>query len=103
MADDLRRMRTRRRDRRDLAGLAPNKIARQIARRIDRVVFFERRKERAPRGKARLRSWKRVHVPFSVVLLVTCSSAITPSVSVRGRVLRKHDHVSKRHGPDHSR
>jgi hypothetical protein len=71
MADDLRRIWTRRRDRRALAHLAPRKIARQIARRIDRVVFFERRKELAPRGKALLRSWKRVHVPFSVVLLVT--------------------------------
>jgi len=71
MVDDLRRMWTHRRDRRALARLAPGKIARQIARRIDRVVFFERRKELAPRGKALLRSWKRVHVPFSVVLLVT--------------------------------
>jgi Fe-S-cluster-containing hydrogenase component 2 len=71
MADDLRRMWTRRRDRRDLARRAPRRIARQIAHRIDRVVFFERRKELAPRGKALLRSWKRVHVPFSVVLLVT--------------------------------
>ena len=71
MADDLRRMWTRRRDRRALARMAPRKIARQIARRIDRVVFFERRKELAPRGKAILHSWKRVHVPFSVVLLVT--------------------------------
>jgi len=71
MADDLRRMWTRGRDRRALGRLAPSRIARQIARRIDRVVFFERRKELAPRGKSLLRSWKRVHVPFSVVLLVT--------------------------------
>jgi Fe-S-cluster-containing hydrogenase component 2 len=71
MADDLRRIWTRRRDRRALARLAPRTIARQIARRIDRVVFYERRKELAPRGKALLRSWKRVHVPFSIVLLVT--------------------------------
>jgi Fe-S-cluster-containing hydrogenase component 2 len=71
MADDLRRMWTHRRDRRVLGRLAPRAIARQIARRIDRVVFFERRKELAPRGKSLLRSWKRVHIPFSVVLLVT--------------------------------
>jgi len=71
MADDLRRMWTRRRDRRVLGRLAPRSIARQIARRIDRVVFFERRKELVPRGKALLRSWKRVHIPLSVVLLVT--------------------------------
>jgi Fe-S-cluster-containing hydrogenase component 2 len=71
MADDLRRIWTRRRDRRTLSRLAPRKIARQIAQRIDRVVLFERRGELAPRGKALLRSWKRIHVPFSVVLLVT--------------------------------
>jgi hypothetical protein len=71
LADDLRRIWTRGRDRRALARLAPRKIARQIARRIDRVVVFERRKELAPRGKALLRAWKRVHVPFSIVLLVT--------------------------------
>lgn len=33
--------------------------------------MLERRKEPAPRGKALLRSWKRVHIPFSIVLLVT--------------------------------
>jgi hypothetical protein len=71
LADDLRRRWTRRRDRRALARLAPRKIARRIARRIDRVVVLERRKELAPRGKALLRSWKRVHVPFSIVLLAT--------------------------------
>jgi hypothetical protein len=42
-----------------------------MARRNDRVMLFERRKELAPRGKALLRSWKRVHIPFSVVLLAT--------------------------------
>jgi len=71
MLDDLRRSWTRRRDRRALRKLAPRKIAKQIARRIDRVVFFERRKELAPRSKAILKSWKRVHIPFSLVMLVT--------------------------------
>jgi Fe-S-cluster-containing hydrogenase component 2 len=71
MVDDLRRMWTRRRDRRALRKLAPRKIANKIARRIDRVVFFERRKELAPRSKALLKSWKRVHIPFSLVMLVT--------------------------------
>ncbi|MBP6628401.1 MAG: 4Fe-4S binding protein [Kofleriaceae bacterium] len=71
LIDDLRRMWTRRRDRRALARLTTRKLARQLALRIDRVVFYERRKELAPRGKALLRSWKRVHIPFSVVLLFT--------------------------------
>jgi Fe-S-cluster-containing hydrogenase component 2 len=71
MFDDLRRIWTRGRDRRALRRMAPRAIARQIARRIDRVVFFERRKELAPRSKVLLKSWKQVHIPFSVVLLVT--------------------------------
>lgn len=71
LADDLRRGWALRRYRRALRQLAPRPIARQIARRIDRVVFYERRKELAPRGKALLRSWKKVHIPFSLVLLVT--------------------------------
>jgi Fe-S-cluster-containing hydrogenase component 2 len=71
LADDVQRMWMRGRHRRVLARLAPRAVARQIARRLDRVVVFERRKELAPRGKALLRSWKRVHIPFSILLLVT--------------------------------
>lgn len=69
--DDLRRIWTRGRDRRALRQLAPRRIARRIARRVDRVVFLERRQELAPRSKALLKAWKRVHIPFSVLLLVT--------------------------------
>lgn len=71
VVDDLRRMWSRRRDRRALRRLAPRRIARAITGHVDRVVFYERRKELAPRGKALLKAWKRVHIPFSVVLLVT--------------------------------
>lgn len=71
LVDDLRRMYTRRRDRRVLRGLSTRKLARQLAARIDRVVFYERRKELAPRSKALLKSWKRVHIPFSIVMFVT--------------------------------
>ena len=42
-----------------------------MARRIDRVVFCERRLQLAPRSKTLLRAWKRVHIPFSMVLLIT--------------------------------
>jgi len=69
--DDLRRRFVRFGYRRRLRRVAPRPIARKIAARIDRVVHYERRKELAPRGKALLRSWKKVHIPFSVVLLVT--------------------------------
>ncbi|HTR55827.1 MAG TPA: 4Fe-4S dicluster domain-containing protein [Kofleriaceae bacterium] len=76
MFDDLRHYVRRWSYRRRLRKLAPRRIARQIARRIDRVVFFERRRDLAPRAKALLRSWKKVHVPFSVVLLVTMTAHI---------------------------
>jgi hypothetical protein len=69
--DELRRGWAQRGYRRALRKLAPRKIANPIARRIDRVVLFERRKELAPRSQTLLRSWKKVHVPFSIVLLVT--------------------------------
>jgi hypothetical protein len=82
MGDDLRRIWSRRRDRRALVRLSDRHTARQLARRIDRVVFYERRKELAPRGKALLRSWKRVHIPFSLVLLVTMLLHITIALGV---------------------
>jgi hypothetical protein len=71
LLDDARRLVARGRDRRRLRRFVPGKLARELARRIDRVVRFERRNKLAPRSKALLKSWKRVHVPFSVALLVT--------------------------------
>jgi len=35
------------------------------------VVFCERRNQLAPRTKTLLKAWKRVHIPFSMLLLVT--------------------------------
>ena len=69
--DDVRHWWMRGVYRRRLRAAAPPHVARELAKRLDRVVFYERRKELAPRGKALLRSWKKVHIPFSVVLLVT--------------------------------
>jgi Fe-S-cluster-containing hydrogenase component 2 len=80
MAEDLRRISASRRHRRLLRHFVPPRIARQIAWRIDRVVVFERRKELAPRAAALLRSWKRVHVPFSVLLLVTMLAHIATAL-----------------------
>jgi hypothetical protein len=82
IADDLRRMRSRRRDRKALSQLAPRPIARQIAAHVDRVVFYERRRELAPRGKALLKAWKRVHIPFSIVLLVTMLLHIAVALAI---------------------
>jgi Fe-S-cluster-containing hydrogenase component 2 len=69
--DDVRRIFSRARDRHALRRVASSSIARQLARRIDRIVVFERRAQLAPRSKALLKAWKRVHVPFSLLLLVT--------------------------------
>jgi Fe-S-cluster-containing hydrogenase component 2 len=71
LADDLRRWWTRGRHRRALRRLAPRAIVRQIVWRMDRVMFYERRKDLAPRSKALLKAWKRIHIPFSLALLVT--------------------------------
>lgn len=73
IADDLRRWRERRAHRTALRRVAPRQIARPIVQCMDRVMFYERRKELAPRSKALLKAWKRVHIPFSVVLLLTMS------------------------------
>jgi hypothetical protein len=71
LVDDVRRIASRIRDRHRLRKLVPRNVARELAWRVDTVVRFERRTKLAPRGKALLKSWKRVHVPFSVALLVT--------------------------------
>ena len=71
LLDDLRRYWARRRLRRALRGAAPRAVIRRLVRAVDRVVFYERRKVLAPRSKALLKAWKRVHIPFSMVLLVT--------------------------------
>ncbi|MBL8627955.1 MAG: 4Fe-4S binding protein [Myxococcales bacterium] len=71
LLDDLRRYWARGRLRRALRGTAPRKVVRRLVRAVDRVVFYERRKVLAPRSKALLKAWKRVHIPFSMVLLVT--------------------------------
>ncbi len=71
MFDDIRRWWTRGTHRRAIKRLGGGKIARQVVRHMDRVIFYERRKELAPRSKALLKAWKRIHIPFSLVLLIT--------------------------------
>ncbi len=71
VVDDVRRWWSRFSHRRSLRAFTTRKIARQIVKRMDRVVFYERRKELAPRSNALLKAWKRIHIPFSIVLMVT--------------------------------
>ncbi|MEZ4402560.1 MAG: 4Fe-4S dicluster domain-containing protein [Kofleriaceae bacterium] len=69
--DDLRRYGARWKLRRALRADAPRAVVRRLVKAVDRVVFYERRKVLAPRSKALLKAWKRVHIPFSMVMLVT--------------------------------
>ena len=71
MFDDLRQMWVLGRYRRQLRKVTTRRVARRMSRHMNRIIFFERRKELAPRTQALLRSWKKIHIPFSVVLLVT--------------------------------
>jgi hypothetical protein len=71
IADDVRRWWMRGVHRRAIKRLGGGSVARQMVRHMDRVMFYERRKEIAPRSKALLKAWKRIHIPFSLVLLVT--------------------------------
>ena len=57
--------------RRRLRRVAPRAVARQAGRRLNRLFLLERRQALAPRGAAMLRGWKRIHIPFSIVLCVT--------------------------------
>ncbi len=67
---------------RDLSVTFPPRRGRPPVRAVDRVVFYERRKVLAPRSKALLKAWKRVHIPFSMVLLVTMLAHIAIALRV---------------------
>jgi Fe-S-cluster-containing hydrogenase component 2 len=82
MADDIRRWWSRGKHRRALRKYTTRRIARKIVKSMDRVVFYERRKELAPRSKALLKAWKRIHIPFSLVLLVTMVAHILIALAI---------------------
>ena len=46
----------------------PKKVAREMAQRTGRLMLFERRRVLVPRAQLLLHTWKKVHVPFSVVM-----------------------------------
>jgi hypothetical protein len=56
--------------RRALFGRAnlPRKVAREIAYRTGRLMLFERRRVLVPRAQLLLHTWKKVHVPFCLVM-----------------------------------
>lgn len=69
--DDLTRRSRARGLRRQLKRFAPRRVARELASTCDRLVMFERRASVGPRARMFLKPWKRVHVPFTFLLLVT--------------------------------
>jgi hypothetical protein len=46
----------------------PRKAAREIAYRTGRLMLFERRRVLVPRAQLLLHTWKKVHVPFSMIM-----------------------------------
>lgn len=69
MMEDLRRpgrwLRRRRRFRR---ADVPRKVGRELAQRVGRMMLIERRRVLVPRAQMLLHTWKKVHVPFSVIM-----------------------------------
>ena len=46
----------------------PRKVGRELAQRVGRMLLIERRRVLVPRAQLLLHSWKKVHVPFSVIM-----------------------------------
>ena len=49
---------------------APKPVVRQLIRRIGRMILIDRRGVLVPRAQLLLHSWKKVHVPFTVLMTV---------------------------------
>jgi hypothetical protein len=48
---------------------APRAAVRELTRRTGRLMLIERRRVLVPRAQLLLHSWKKVHVPFTFILL----------------------------------
>jgi hypothetical protein len=46
----------------------PRRVARDLAMRTGRMMLIERRRVLVPRAQMLLHSWKKVHVPFSLIM-----------------------------------
>ncbi|HTM22138.1 MAG TPA: 4Fe-4S dicluster domain-containing protein [Kofleriaceae bacterium] len=71
LAEDLRRpfRRGARRGRFKAAG-APRHVVKELTRRTGRSMLINRRQVLAPRAQLVLHSWKMVHVPFTILLVI---------------------------------
>ncbi|MBL4636833.1 MAG: hypothetical protein JKY56_23480 [Kofleriaceae bacterium] len=52
---------------------APKEVQRELQRRIGRMMLVNRRKVLATRAQLLLHSWKKVHVPFSIIMALIAS------------------------------
>ena len=83
IAEDLKRPSRWFRRKVALREQAPRSVAKEIAARTGRLVLIERRQVLLPRAQLVLHSWKKVHVPFSVILVVLSAIHIWQSWNVR--------------------
>jgi hypothetical protein len=71
LAEDLSRPFRRGRRRRKLKATgAPRHVVKELARRTARALLINRRQVLAPRAQLVLHSWKMVHVPFTILLVI---------------------------------
>lgn len=62
---------------------APRRVAKELGARTARLILIERRQVLLPRAQLVLHSWKKVHVPFTVILTVLSAVHIWQSWNVR--------------------
>lgn len=68
--EDLKRpSRWLRRRRRLARTAAPRKVRRELGRRAGRMMLIDRRRVLVPRAQLLLHSWKKVHVPFTLIMV----------------------------------
>lgn len=82
MSEDLKRPSRRLLRKMALREQAPRSVAKEIAERTGRLVLIERREVLLPRAQLILHSWKKVHVPFTVILTVLSAVHIWQSWNV---------------------
>jgi hypothetical protein len=47
----------------------PRRQAREMRQRVGRMLLIHRRQVLAPRAQLLLHSWKKVHVPFTIIMV----------------------------------
>ena len=66
----MRICRRRRRHRLKQLGVEDRRLRKDLSRRTARLIVIGRRQVVAPKAQLLLNSWKKVHVPFTILLTV---------------------------------